>query len=395
MPISRTSQARRVAIAISMKRLESNNCDAPLKSPGETSSSPVEKTATRMRRRTSIRVSPSAAASATSCGRILRPAGSAAAPAGMSSPVGRILAPGRRPAGRMAAPLEVQADILLHEYRVDALGDRRSRENANRTARRNGSHPGGARLDPASDGKYRRCVWREVSTIDGVTIDGGVRERRQRQWRADFRRQNAAICISESDGFNVLQGLHPRGNDRYRVVHRHQRSAKREAVFRKLGHPIPGAPSQLARDVLDTDRRCEHHRSDRLNVVEMRRRQARRQADVARYTDMVGSASYSSGLPMAARCSSILGSATAADELSCTKVSRTTAAVIATTTTATQAARKTRMISLHAKPSRSFAKLRYYCGDASIQSSRCPYHGSWNASVSISMKVRPSAPTLA
>ncbi len=80
MPRSLTSQPSRASIAISMKRLESNNCAGLRRPPGDTSSLPVENTATRMRRRTSICVRPNAAASATSCGRSRRPAASAAVP---------------------------------------------------------------------------------------------------------------------------------------------------------------------------------------------------------------------------------------------------------------------------------------------------------------------------
>ena len=57
-----------------MKRLESNNCAAARCSPGETSSLPVENTATRMRLTASSCVRPKAAASATSCGRKRWPA---------------------------------------------------------------------------------------------------------------------------------------------------------------------------------------------------------------------------------------------------------------------------------------------------------------------------------
>ena len=99
MPRSLTSQPSRASIAISMKRLESNNCAAARASPGDASSLPVENTATRMRLTTSSCVRPNAAASATSCGRSRCPAFSAAEPDGMSSPAGRTLAPGLRPAG--------------------------------------------------------------------------------------------------------------------------------------------------------------------------------------------------------------------------------------------------------------------------------------------------------
>ena len=83
-----------------MKRLESNSCAAARGAPGETSSLPVENTATRTRL-THVDMCQ------TEGGRerdILRPQSPARGerddgPTGMSSPAGRTLAPGFRPAG--------------------------------------------------------------------------------------------------------------------------------------------------------------------------------------------------------------------------------------------------------------------------------------------------------
>jgi hypothetical protein len=90
------------------------------RSPGDTSSLPVENTATRMRLTTSSCVRPKAAASATSCGRSRWPAFSAAWPSGMSSPAGahwRRLQPCRQ--HDLAA---LDADVFLHEHGVGASG---------------------------------------------------------------------------------------------------------------------------------------------------------------------------------------------------------------------------------------------------------------------------------
>ena len=63
---SPTSHPSRRSIAASMKRFESKSCEGPRADPGDTISSPVEKTATRTDRRTSSSVRPIAAQTATS-----------------------------------------------------------------------------------------------------------------------------------------------------------------------------------------------------------------------------------------------------------------------------------------------------------------------------------------
>ncbi len=89
------------SIVISMKRLESKSCAGPRLVPGATISLPVEKMATRMRRRTSTPVKPRAAMSATSWGLMRCPACRTTCPAAISSPAGRVLAPRFRPGGKM------------------------------------------------------------------------------------------------------------------------------------------------------------------------------------------------------------------------------------------------------------------------------------------------------
>jgi hypothetical protein len=115
---------------------------------------------------------------------------------------------------------------------------------------------------------------RDTRYADAKVIETQIAEGRARNAQAhrlamlDAAWRASLTCVATSH----THGLHPRGMDRNRVVDRHQRSAKREIVFRELGHSVPAPPSQPAQDVLDTDRRCEDHGSDRLNVVEMRHR---------------------------------------------------------------------------------------------------------------------------
>ena len=68
----------------------------------------------RTRRRTSSAVRPSAAASATCCAASRRPAGSATAPARMSSPASRRLAPRFNPGGTMTAPSSTRQSSCMN-----------------------------------------------------------------------------------------------------------------------------------------------------------------------------------------------------------------------------------------------------------------------------------------
>src|ERR1700733_15971755 len=147
MPRSLTSQANRAATAISMKWLESNNWVAPRKPPGETISSPVEKTATRIRRRTSICVSPNAKhnilrshppacrQSRYACGKVL---------SHHRTDIGACLQTRRED----YVATGVETDVLLHEYRVGANRHRRASKNANGAPRRQGLDCSGPCLNP-------------------------------------------------------------------------------------------------------------------------------------------------------------------------------------------------------------------------------------------------------
>ena len=219
-----------------MKRLESNNWAAPRKFPGETISSPVEKTADantathfdsrqpqRRGKRNILRSHPSACRqSRCACGKVFS----------YRTDIGACLQPQRQDD---VAP-GVEADVLLHEYRVGAKRHRRASKNANGAPWRDGLDCSSACLNPTDDGKRPRGASREISTADGVTINGGIREGRQGQRRRDVRSKNTTIGASEIDGLNVLHWSNLRGQNRNRVIHWHQLSTKGKAIVRQLGH---------------------------------------------------------------------------------------------------------------------------------------------------------------
>ena len=192
MPRSLTSQPSRASIAISMKRLESNSCDGARGAPGETSSLPVENTATRMRLRTSTWVRPNAAASATSCGRSRRPALSAAKPEAMSSPAGRTLAPGFRPAGSTTLPASsIRTSSCMNTVSAPSgigapVKIRTAWPGWNRAPGRR------AGLDAPGHGKRLLLALRQIAAAHRIAIDGGIGERRQRQRRRNVAGENRA-----------------------------------------------------------------------------------------------------------------------------------------------------------------------------------------------------------
>ena len=79
---------------------------------------------------------------------------------------------------------------------------------------RHGLDCSSAGLNPTDDGKRLRRVAREVSTADGVTINGGIREGWQGQWRRGVGSQNTTFSMSEMDDLNVLHWSNPRGQNR-------------------------------------------------------------------------------------------------------------------------------------------------------------------------------------
>ena len=90
------------------------------------------------------------------------------------------------------------ADIFLHEHGVGAIGHRRAGEDAHRLSRLDRRWRGAAGLDAPADRKCLFFLLRQVAARDRITIDGGIREGRQRQRRQNFLRKNAAIGVGRA-----------------------------------------------------------------------------------------------------------------------------------------------------------------------------------------------------
>ena len=204
MPRSLTAQPSRASIAISMKRFESNSCAGPRASPGDTSSLPVENTATRRRRRTSSCVRPSAAVSATSCGRsVVRPATRRSGRNILSCRPH--IGAGLEPGGQHDIAGLIELHVFLHEHGVGALGHRRAGENAHGVARQDRRARRRARLNSPDYGKRLLAGERQIGAAHRITIDGRIGEWRQRQWRGDIRGENAAIRLARPARFQDRQ----------------------------------------------------------------------------------------------------------------------------------------------------------------------------------------------
>ena len=96
-PRSTISWPQRVTTLFSIGRLASGICPAPAASGSGTTSSPVDRIATRSRRRTVTLPTPTDARSPMSPGEITRPAVNISVPAATSSAAGLVLAPGFSP----------------------------------------------------------------------------------------------------------------------------------------------------------------------------------------------------------------------------------------------------------------------------------------------------------
>ena len=110
----------------------------------------------------------------------------------MSSPAGRTLAPGFRPAGSTTLPVVVEPHVLLHEHGVGALGHRRAGENPHRMARLDRLARRRAGLNAPGHGKRRFRPRRQIAAAHGIAVDGGIGEGRQRQRRRNVARRECA-----------------------------------------------------------------------------------------------------------------------------------------------------------------------------------------------------------
>ena len=163
MPRSLTSQPSRASIAASMKRLESNSCEAARGLPGETSSLPVENTATRRR----LRHIDMGQAEGGGERDILRPQPAALLERGMAeSDVfagGAHIGAGFQPCRQHHPAGIIDADIFLHEHGVGAVGHRRAGKDPHRLARLDRFAGRRAGLDATGDLKRLLFALRKVA----------------------------------------------------------------------------------------------------------------------------------------------------------------------------------------------------------------------------------------
>src|ERR1700712_367114 len=299
MPRSLTSQPSRASIAISMKRLESYNCASARGAPGDTSSLPVENTATRMRLTTSTWGKPNAASNATSCGRSRR----------REVTGGNILAGGAHiraglQARRQNHPARVvEAYILLHEHGVGALRHRRAGEYPRGVAGPDRFTRRRAGLDASGHDKGGLRLGRKIAATDGIAVDRGIGERRQRQRRRNACRENPPVRRGEPDRLDLPHRRDPRGDDADGLVDRHHRAAEGKAIVRQLRHL---APQLLRAPSASTSSTGIANRCIIAAMAGMSSRWATGSAVStavsAAIAAMAGSPGNSSGLPLAPRC---------------------------------------------------------------------------------------------
>ncbi len=130
----------------------------------------------------------------------------------------------------------IDAHIFLHEYRVGTLRHRRSGKNPHGMTRFHRLSRRRAGLNASGHGKCLFVLQRKIAAAHGITIDGGIGERRQRQGCGNVPRENAPIGLSERNGLNVMHRRHPRGDDPYGFIDRHHRPAERKTIVGQLRH---------------------------------------------------------------------------------------------------------------------------------------------------------------
>ena len=158
-----------------------------------------------------------------------------------------------------------------------------------------------------SSGNACSALSRKVGVAHGVTIDGGVGEGRQRQRRRDIAREHASVGIDERDGLDIGDRIDARGDQANGLVDRHHRSAEGKAIVRQLRHGASSASRGAFRHrFLDRHRRTQQQRRGGLDIIEMDGRQRVSMAMSVAMPTMPGSSGNSSGLPLPARCTSIL-----------------------------------------------------------------------------------------
>ncbi len=131
----------------------------------------------------------------------------------------------------------IDADIFLHEHGVGAVGHRRAGKDPNRLAPLDRLACRRAGLNATHDLKRPLLALRQVAAAHGITVDGGIGERRQRQRRLKIAGENPPIGPGERNALDLRHRGYPRGDDGNGLIDRHHRPAEGEAIVGQLRHP--------------------------------------------------------------------------------------------------------------------------------------------------------------
>src|ERR1700730_15347874 len=196
-------------------------------------------------------------------------------------------------------------DVFLHEDGIGPFRHRRAGEDPHRLTGFDRRLRRGAGLHAPGNGKCLLLVQRQVAACDRIAVNRGIGERRQRQRRGDVAREDAAVGGSKCNSLGLLNRLDPCRDDGDGLIDRHHRPAKGKAIVGQLRHLadqtslFANTSSTGIADLLSNAATAST--SSRWAVGSV----VSTLVSVAIPTTS-GSSGNSSGLPLAARCTSIL-----------------------------------------------------------------------------------------
>ena len=159
----------------------------------------------------------------------------------MSSPAGRTLAPGLRPAGSTTLSPSTRTSSCMNTVSAPS--------GIGAPVKMRIACPGlsGAFAEPPAwtrpvTGNACSSCLRQVAARDRIAVDGGIGEGRQRQRRQNVVRENAAIGARERDRLDIHDRRHARGDETDGLIDRHHRPAEGKAIVGQLRH-VPDQPS--------------------------------------------------------------------------------------------------------------------------------------------------------
>ena len=180
---------------------------------------------------------PSAAASATSCGRSRCPRRSASAPLAISSPRGRVFAPGRSPVGKCTRPPSSSRTSSCMKI-VSAPGGNGAPVKMRRVNAGVSAHVAGA---PAarrpSTGKSR--VFCRSASRTAYPSTAALSKRRQIDRRRQVLGQYTTVRGVQTHLFNALNAREAGRDQLQRRIDCQKLAAEGEAVIGELGHSRP------------------------------------------------------------------------------------------------------------------------------------------------------------